>query len=144
MSDALTFTVPGPPRPLQRARIARRGKFARMYDTAENTTNKATVGFYAAEAMRKFKAYRKGEIFTGPLKLDVTFYIEKPKSKIRKNSDPFPYPDSKPDLDNCIKLICDALNGIVWRDDCQVVAIAAGKSWARGDGPCTKVCVEEV
>lgn len=139
----ISFEIPGPPRPLLRAKVARRGAHARMYDPEANTTNKATVGFYAKQAMRKFAALGNGDLLLGPLRLDVTFYLEKPKSKIRKNSDPFPWPHSKPDLDNCIKLVCDSLNGIVWKDDAQVVLIAASKAWAQ-NSPCTKVCVEEV
>lgn len=140
----ISFHVPGPPKPLQRARVGRIGAHARMYDPAANTTNKATVGFHAAKAMQKWAKAGNGGLLIGPLQLNVTFYIEKPKSKIRKNSDPFPYPDSKPDLDNCIKLVCDALNGIVWKDDCQVVDIAASKAWAPATGPYTDIRIEEV
>lgn len=37
-------------------------------------------------------------------------------------------PDRKPDFDNLVKLYCDALNGILWEDDKQIV-----------DGRCIKV-----
>lgn len=140
----IAFTVPGPPKPLQRARVGRMGAHARMYDPEANTTNKATVGLHGKQAMEKWARLGNGGLLIGPLQLDVTFYIEKPKSKIRKNSDPFPYPDSKPDLDNCIKLVCDALNGIVWKDDCQVVGIAASKAWAPATGPYTDIRIDEV
>jgi len=30
-----------------------------------------------------------------------------------------------PDLDNCIKLVGDALNGVVWEDDIQIAGIEA-------------------
>lgn len=38
---------------------------------------------------------------------------------------------SKPDLDNLIKAVTDGMNGIVYKDDSQIVAIGAGK--ANGD-----------
>lgn len=133
----IQFSVPGQPKPLQRARVGRRGAHAAMYDPEANVTNKATVGFYAKKAMGK------KPLMTGPLRLRVFFCLEKPKSKIRKNSDPHPHPDSRPDLDNMIKLVCDALNGIVWKDDAQVVMIAAYKLWADKTGPKTTVYVEE-
>ena len=34
---------------------------------------------------------------------------------------------SKPDADNYAKLILDALNGVLWRDDAQVVRLFAEK-----------------
>jgi Holliday junction resolvase RusA-like endonuclease len=40
------------------------------------------------------------------------------------------HPTGKPDLDNCVKLLMDALNGILWRDDAQVTDIAVIKRYA--------------
>lgn len=39
------------------------------------------------------------------------------------------YPTSKPDCDNIIKIICDALNGVAYRDDAQVVAVTCQKCY---------------
>jgi Holliday junction resolvase RusA-like endonuclease len=36
----------------------------------------------------------------------------------------------RPDLDNIIKIVCDALNGVAWRDDCQIVGVLAEKSYS--------------
>jgi len=50
-----------------------------------------------------------------------------------------PYPDSKPrymegdadlckpDIDNVLKLVMDALNGVAWKDDCQVTDVRIKK-----------------
>lgn len=38
-------------------------------------------------------------------------------------------PTGKPDLDNSMKLICDALNGVVWKDDSQIVAVTLVKRY---------------
>ena len=35
----------------------------------------------------------------------------------------------KPDTDNCIKFVLDALNGVAWHDDYQVVQINATKCY---------------
>lgn len=136
----ITFTVPGPPKPLQRARVGRMGAHARMYDPEANTTNKATVAILAQQKMRDYNM----PLFEGPIRLELTFWVEKPKSKIRKNPNAFPWPTSKPDLDNCIKLICDALNAVVWRDDKQVVILRAVKRWClNGQAPCTHILIQE-
>ena len=39
-------------------------------------------------------------------------------------------PDAnKPDLDNLVKFVKDALQGIIYKDDQQVVKVVATKSW---------------
>ena len=39
-------------------------------------------------------------------------------------------PLKKPDSDNIGKIICDALNGLAWEDDCQVQRLTVEKIWA--------------
>jgi hypothetical protein len=47
-------------------------------------------------------------------------------------------PLRKPDWDNAAKLVCDALNGIAWRDDAHVADARVLKFWAPpGVAPCT-------
>lgn len=47
------------------------------------------------------------------------------------------WPTSKPDIDNCVKLIADALNGILWHDDSQIVSLAVHKRYV--ENPVTTV-----
>ena len=51
-------------------------------------------------------------------------------------------PESKPDLDNIIKAVLDGCNGVVFRDDKQVVSIHAAKEY--GEAPGVEVIIEEV
>ena len=39
-------------------------------------------------------------------------------------------PAKKPDCDNIIKIICDALNGLAYRDDAQIVEVSIRKAYA--------------
>ena len=39
-------------------------------------------------------------------------------------------PTKKPDLDNCLKAITDALNGFAYKDDSQIVSIAVSKFYS--------------
>lgn len=48
----------------------------------------------------------------------------------------------KVDVDNLCKAVCDGLNGVVWRDDSQIVALAGWKRF--GDSAHVKVWVERV
>lgn len=44
--------------------------------------------------------------------------------------------------DNIIKIICDGLNGIAWKDDAQVVEVSATKTYA--EFPSVTVYIEEL
>jgi Holliday junction resolvase RusA-like endonuclease len=44
------------------------------------------------------------------------------------------FPTSKPDLDNLAKIVLDALNGILWADDCQVVKLEITKEYGEIPG----------
>lgn len=69
------------------------------------------------------EAYR-GQPLTGPLKLSIVFCVPKPKRP------KFKLPAVRPDLDNYVKAVKDALNGIYWVDDGQIVHINASKVYA--------------
>lgn len=119
-----SFAVIGPPRPWMRAGRSRDG---RAYDDPRNASAKRDIAWEARQAFR--------EPAKGPIHLHLEFRLRKPKKKIRKNSTPFPYPDSKPDVDNLIKLCLDAFNGVVYEDDRQVVHLEAVKLWATAMNP---------
>lgn len=65
-----------------------------------------------------------------PIYLDVEFYLERPKSN--KLSAPS---NKKADLDKLIRAVNDALSGLVFYDDSQVVMINAQKKWATDENP---------
>ena len=51
------------------------------------------------------------------------------------------YPTAKPDADNLAKAILDALNGIAYRDDKQVVSCTVGKRYTFRDDDTPRVVV---
>ena len=59
----------------------------------------------------------------GPLRLEVTFYRLRPKSAPKR----VVFPATRPDLNNCVKLIEDAGNKLVWVDDGHIVTEIARK-----------------
>lgn len=80
----------------------------------------------AKEAVILFaKRHRPPKGLTGPLRIDVVFVVAAPTRLDADRSRLWPH--VKPDLDNYLKLILDALNGIFWRDDGQVCAITSAK-----------------
>ena len=70
--------------------------------------------------------------------------IPKSASKAKKTAmaDGRILPTVKPDVDNVLKLIMDALNGVAYLDDKQVVDARCAKMYA--DNPCTIVSLETV
>lgn len=65
-------------------------------------------------------------LFTGPVALSVWMAITPPKSwtkKEKREAIAGIHATGKPDLDNVVKLVGDALNNIVWADDSQITSI---------------------
>lgn len=50
-------------------------------------------------------------------------------------------PTKKPDFDNLAKIVCDALNGVAWHDDAQIVNAQVIKLY--GVEPCVKVWISK-
>lgn len=101
----------------QRHRLDRR--HARMYTPTETLRAEKAVATACAEAMEAAgvpsPAYGPHE----PVILNVDAYRPLPESRPKRvRSEPDTY---KPDGDNEGKLVMDALNGLVWADDAQVV-----------------------
>ena len=74
-----------------------------------------------------------------PIGLTLEIHEQRPASHFTSKGDlnaegrRKPYPARKPDLDNVVKLCCDALNGCLWRDDAQVVSLHVARVWAERD-----------
>lgn len=65
---------------------------------------------------------------TGAVTLEVALYFPRPKALQWKTKPWTPLRHTKkPDLDNVLKALKDALKGITWADDAQVARLAAEK-----------------
>ena len=67
-----------------------------------------------------------------PVAIEINAFFEIPASWSKKRTaEALDMPHvSKPDMDNIVKLVLDALNGIVYRDDSQVYSITASKFYS--------------
>ena len=126
MSDSVEFFVPGPPVAKGRPRMTRAGH---IY------TPKKT---HDAEALFRLYARTNLNRATGPLSMRVRFGMPIPKSYSKKKRQAIQagefHHDKKPDLDNLLKLVLDALNGVAYEDDKQVIDISACKFYAESVG----------
>ena len=92
---------------------------------------KRTKGWRACVALAAMQAgWRPLE---GPLSMSVVFWMPRPKGHYRKDGTLKPsapaYPTTKPDTTKLMRSTEDALKGICWRDDAQVVEQSASKMY---------------
>ena len=74
--------------------------------------------------------------FTAPLRSVPASYSKKRAAACLSGSE---WPCKKPDTDNLVKSIKDGCNGVVWKDDCQVVQVYALKVYGGIPGVSVKV-----
>lgn len=130
MSRDITIIIPGEPCAKGRPRIGRMANGRPVAITPEKTRTRE--GIIASAAM---DAMGDAPPMEGPVAMMVTAIMEIPKSWSKKAiaaaETGFTAPTKKPDADNILKLIGDSLNGIVFRDDSQVVSATVSKAWGR-------------
>ena len=121
----------------QRPKFSTRGGFVKTY-TPDQTVN--------YENYVKMLWLQSGqEKLTGNIKatIDADFMIPKSFSKKKRNALDGAYCQKKPDCDNIAKSILDALNGIAYDDDSQIVEIVVRKCYS-GSGEGAVLTLEEV
>ncbi len=64
----------------------------------------------------------------GALSVKIQFFLTKPKSVKRE------YPAVRGDLDNYVKAVLDALNGVLFVDDALICKLEASKLYSTGQG----------
>lgn len=122
------FSVPGTPVGKGRPRFARRGGFVTAYTPEKTASYENLVKMVASHAMLGRHPIE------GPVSLDLTLLVTPPASWSKKKIDAAiggnVLPTSKPDIDNVLKAICDAMNGVVFCDDKQVCNARVEKRYA--------------
>jgi len=139
MTFMVTFKVDANPVGKQRARYARRGNFISTYTPEKTRTYETLIKDAAIEAMGASE----------PLETPVSLYlyIRAPipksysKKKIADCLNGFEKPIKKPDASNVLKSVEDAMNGVVYKDDTQIVNIHVTKVYSSQSG--IDVCVKE-
>ena len=126
------FQVDGDPKGKGRPRFTRAGKFTRVYTDKRTLDYEALIKFFAAEAMGS----------TDPLKTSVSVYLYirhgVPKSYSKNQTEAclsgLVRPCKKPDIDNVAKTYLDAMNGVIFKDDTQVIDLHVKKVYSAVPG----------
>jgi Holliday junction resolvase RusA-like endonuclease len=121
----VTFKVEATPVGKGRPKFARRGNFVSTYTPTKTRDYEDLIKVAAKQAMGTNE----------PLKTPVAAYIyitvpipqSYPKKRFKACLEGLERPCKKPDIDNIIKAYLDAMNGIVYDDDTQVVSLHSTK-----------------
>jgi len=130
------FTIPGEPVGKGRPRATTINGMARMY------TPKKTAS-YEGRVIDAF--VRAGGVMLGgniAMTIHATFSMPVSWSMKKRQAMDGAYCIKKPDADNILKVVADALNGIAYRDDAAIVYASIEKRWGQ-DGS-VRVLVREV
>lgn len=128
--EIIKFRIPGKVQPQGRPRASVRGGHVRMYDPPKSREYKKHVKQVAED-------YAPSEPLEGPLHVRMTFSRQYLKSWTKRQrmdaEDGILMPITRPDLSNLCKGIEDALNGIMWKDDSQIIELMLAKIYSDED-----------
>ncbi|MCM8710522.1 RusA family crossover junction endodeoxyribonuclease [Clostridium sp. SYSU_GA19001] len=118
----IIFEIPGRPMGKQRPRLGKGFTY----------TPKETVNY--ENLVKQIYISNKLPYMTGQICVDVTIQYDIPISTSKKKKELMLEgkikPTKKPDIDNILKIIFDALNGIAYKDDTQIYKVTCTKMYA--------------
>jgi Holliday junction resolvase RusA-like endonuclease len=139
----LEITIPGDPQTQGNLRRSPHGPG--LYDS-----NKELPGWRNHAAIAGADAMNGRRPINVPVRVTVQFILKRPKSHHRKTGslsaegrrNPQPTSRHTGDLDKYERALGDALTGVVWADDAQIVQKVSSKAW--GPTPRTEILVETI
>jgi Holliday junction resolvase RusA-like endonuclease len=135
----IQFTVYGEPVAQGRPRFSTQRGFTKAYDPAKSKDFKHYVKLVALE-------HRPQQLLSGPIMMDVKIYkstlksFSKNKTALAEEGEIRPV--TKPDVDNYVKGVKDALKSVIWKDDSQVVDLHISKWYS--ENPRIEIKIKEL
>lgn len=121
----ISIRIPGRPKPGTGFRFTRGGH---TYTAKKTSDWQAMVRIMALDACR--------QPLDGPLAVHLVFVRRRPSSWPKRPTQRNPWPWAawtRPDCDNLTKPVMDALAGVIWHDDGQVVRLQIDKRLGEQD-----------
>lgn len=127
----MEIVIYGEPVPQGRPKFASFGGHVHAYDPAKSKNYKQLVRFWVTQYLKKLDGFK---LLQNALCVDLTFYMSIPTSWAKKKRIEASQGIIRPivrnaDIDNCIKAVLDANNGLLWSDDCIITDISARKRY---------------
>lgn len=137
---SICFTYYGEIRGKGRPRFRNTGKFVQTYTDKETQNYEASLK--EAYLSAKQESYMNPDT---PLILMMAVYQQIPKSVSKKKKQEmlngWIRPTKKPDIDNILKSVCDALNKVAFYDDTQIISIQVVKYYS--ETPRIEILIKE-
>lgn len=118
-----------------------RPRFTRFGGVYTDAQTKA----YEEQIAAVYKAERGDLIVGSPVKVYIEARFKIPEHETKANKFAMQRdkirPTKKPDIDNIVKVVLDALNGVAFKDDKQVIDLYARKVYGINEG--LRIIVEE-
>ena len=122
----IMFEVPGEPRGKGRPRFTKEGH---AYTDSETRAYEKKIVAYYRKALGGFRWPDSAFV-----SVEVTAHYPIPKSATKTATiameDGLLLPSRKPDIDNVLKIVLDALNGVAYKDDSRVISVSASKIYS--------------
>ncbi len=122
------FQVEGDPKGKGRPRFSRVGNFTKVYTDKQTLTYEAMIATFAKQAMGGT------ELLKTPVSVFLYVRLPVPQSYSKKRRDAclngLEKPCKKPDIDNIAKTYLDAMNGVIFVDDTQVIDLHVKKLYS--------------
>ena len=135
----IDMTIDIKPLPQPRPRFARRGNFVTTYDTPKIKTYKKHIEI----AVKNEMVSKNISMTERPLIINLTFTFAPPKSypkyKVKEIMGGKVQFTKNVDVDNLAKAVMDAINGVAYKDDRQVVELNVKKRYGEKDAVHIKI-----
>lgn len=122
-----TITIPITPVPKARPRFTRYG---RVYTPKATADYEKAIAETWKQATKNFKYDPEQPLYVN-LVFGLPIAKSTPKGKAEQMAQGIIRHTNKPDADNLAKAVMDALNGVAWEDDSQVVKVNIFKEYAK-------------
>lgn len=146
----LVITIPGEPQSWDRAGLNTRGKIQFFDRKAKEKSfiKQSLSAFVRTTPLNSPQAVLQQEMFMSSISLDITCFFSPPASFNKRDKILLGwgllYKKTRPDIDNLCKLIMDAGNGILYKDDAQIVSLSSKKFFSHNPRTVIRIGIMDI